>query len=282
MHPETLAVIGLGAIGGSVAWQARSGGVPRVMGYSNRPAEGVQALKAGAITHLADTLDKAVRDADLVVLAAPPEVNLGLLERIAGRIRKDALVTDVGSVKTPAMEAAASAGLADRFAGGHPLAGTERSGFAAARPDRFKDAIVYVCPSGTPRGDRAAREVMNFWSECLGAHPVLINAEDHDRQLAWSSHLPQAVASALASTLHSPELVGVTFGTGARDTTRLAASDPELWIGVFLQNRVALDAALCSAVESLENLRELVATGDTAGLRSYLQAARAFRRGLDS
>lgn len=282
MHPETLAVIGLGAIGGSVAWQARSGGVRRVMGYSNRPAEGVQALKAGAITHLADTLDKAVREADLVVLAAPPEVNLNLLPRIAGRIRADALVTDVGSVKTPVMDAAARAGLASRFAGGHPLAGTERSGFAAARPDRFHEVIVYVCPSGTPDGDRAAREVMNFWSECLGAHPVLIKAEDHDRQLAWSSHLPQAVASALANALHNPELAGVSFGTGARDTTRLAASDPELWIGVFLQNRVALDGALGSAVESLENLRELVATGDASGLRSYLQAAHAFRRGLDS
>lgn len=281
MRPSSLAVIGLGAIGGSLAWQARLAGVPRVVGYSPSRADGVQALRAAAITELADAPARALQGADLVVLAVPAQVTLDLIGRLRPALEPGALLTDVCSVKGPVLSRAVAEGLGDRFAGGHPLAGTHVSGFAAARPDRLRGCVVYVCETGQAGGDVAARRVMRFWEDVLEAQPVLIDAESHDRQLAWTSHLPQAVASALAKTLADRGLAGVSFGTGARDTTRLAASSPEMWLDVLLFNRVAVAEALGAAETELAELRQLLAAGDADGLRRYLTAAQRFREGLE-
>ena len=281
MRPSSLAVIGLGAMGGSLAWQARQAGVPRVVGYSPSRADGVQALRASAITELADTPTHAVRGADLVVLAVPAQVTLDLIGRLRPVLEPGALLTDVCSVKAPILARAALEGLGDRFAGGHPLAGTHASGFGAARPDRLRGCVVYVCETGQDGGDRAARRLMRFWEDVLEAQPVIIDAEAHDRQLAWTSHLPQAAASALAKTLADRGLAGVSFGPGARDTTRLAASSPEMWIDILLFNRAAVIEALGAAESGLAELRTLLAAGDTEGVRAYLAAAQRFREGLD-
>jgi prephenate dehydrogenase len=121
---------------------------------------------------------------------------------------------------------------------------------------------------------------MDFWGNCLEAHPVLIDAAEHDRQLAWTSHLPQAVASALAATLRDSELAGATFGSGAREATRLAAGAPALWTEIFFQNAEALDGALQGMEGRLARLRELVAAGDRAALQQFLTEAAAFHRRL--
>ena len=281
VRPSSLAVIGLGAIGGSVAWQARLAGVPRVVGYSPSRADGVQALRASAITELAEQPGRALAGAELVVLAVPARATLELIGRLAPALEPGAVLTDVCSVKGPVLARAAAEGLGDRFAGGHPLAGTHASGFGAARPDRLRGCVVYVCETGAPGGDQAARRVMSFWEQVLEAQPVLIAAEAHDRQLAWTSHLPQAVASALAKTLADRGLAGVSFGTGARDTTRLAASSPDMWIDILLYNRTAVLEALAAGEASLADLRALVAAGDGDGLKRYLTAAQRFREGLD-
>jgi prephenate dehydrogenase len=281
VRPSSLAVIGLGAIGGSLAWQARLAGVSRVVGFSPSRADGVQALRASAITELADSAPRAMRDAELVVLAVPARATLDLIGRLRPSLETGALLTDVCSVKGPVVASANAAGLGERFAGAHPLAGTHASGFAAARPDRLRGCVVYVCETGAPGGDRAARAVMHFWEAVLEAQPVLIDASAHDRQLAWTSHLPQAVASALAKALADRGLTGLSFGTGARDTTRLAASSPEMWLDILLYNRAAVAEALESAESSLAELRRLVAAGDADGLRRYLAVAQQFREGLD-
>jgi prephenate dehydrogenase len=281
VRPSSLTVIGLGAIGGSLAWQARLAGIPRVVGVSASRAEGVQALRTSAITELADTPAKAVRGAELVVLAVPAQVTLELIGRLHSLLEPGALLTDVCSVKSPVVARATAEGLGDRFAGGHPLAGTHGSGFAAARADRLRGCVVYVCETGSPGGDQAARSVMSFWEQVLEAHPVLIDAAAHDRQLAWTSHLPQAVASALAKALADRGLAGVSFGTGARDTTRLAASSPDMWIDILLYNRAAVVEALEATEHSLADLRSLVAAGDADALRAYLAAAQRFREGLE-
>lgn len=281
MRPSSLAVIGLGAIGGSLAWQARLAGVRRVTGYSPNRAEGVQALKASAITELSDTPANAVSGAELVVLAVPPRATLDLITQLAAHLESGALLTDVCSVKAPVLRHAAAAGIADRFAGAHPLAGTHESGFTSARPDRLRGCVVYICDSGTPAGHRAADSVSSFWEHTLGASPVRIEAEHHDRQLAWTSHLPQAVAYALASSLAHHGLAGVSYGSGAKDTTRLAASSPEMWVDILLYNEPAVSEALARTESHLAELRHLLVTGDAAGLRSYLTAAQTFRRGIE-
>jgi prephenate dehydrogenase len=122
---------------------------------------------------------------------------------------------------------------------------------------------------------------MRFWQEVLEAHPILIDAAGHDRQLAWTSHLPQAVAYALAKALADRQLGGVSYGSGARDTTRLAGSSPEMWLDILLQNRDPLVEALSSVESGVADLRRLIQAGDRQGLERYLDAAREFRRGLD-
>jgi prephenate dehydrogenase len=281
IRPDSLAVIGLGAIGGSIAWRATRAGLPRVVGWTRERADGVEALKRGAVTELAETPERAARGAALVVLAVPPGPTLELLGRLRPWLAAGAIVTDVASVKREVVVRACGEGLADRFAGGHPLAGTHVTGFGAARPDMFEGAVVYVCPTGTPAGGQAAQGVAGFWREVMGAEPVLIEAATHDEQLAWTSHLPQAVASALAVALAGRGLRGVSYGPGGRDTTRLAASDPGLWTDILLQNRDAVAAALAAMGESVGQLRALLEHRDAAALRDFLARGADFRRGID-
>ena len=281
MRPSSLAVIGLGAIGGSLAWQARLAGVRRVVGFSPAPAEGIQALKASAITDLADTPARAVQGADLIVLAVPPRATLELISQLAGVLEAGAILTDVCSVKGPVIQQAVGAGLGDRFAGGHPLAGTHESGFSSARPDRLRGCVVYVCETGTAGGHRAAGSVASFWQHTMQASPIRISAENHDRQLAWTSHLPQAVAYGLARTLAEHGLAGVSYGSGAKDTTRLAASNPDMWIDILLYNQPAVNQALEQTEAHLAELRRMLAARDLAGLQQFLSAAQAFRQGID-
>jgi prephenate dehydrogenase len=280
MRPNSLAVLGLGAIGGSLAWQARLAGIPQVIGYDPDRSHGVQALKSGAVHDIADTVPRAVAGADLVVLAAPLGATLTLIDQVAPLLGPGAYVTDVASLKGPVVARARVAGLAARFAGSHPFAGTHVQGWEGARPDLLSGALVYVCVTGNS-GEQAVREVMNFWESVLGCHPVRMDPAAHDHQLAWTSHLPQAVASALAHVLAlNPDLRGATFGTGMRDTTRLAASPPEVWADILLQNQAAMADALEAMQGELAGLRGLLEKGDRPALKAWLEAAANFRRGV--
>lgn len=281
MRPQSLALIGLGAIGGSVAWQARVSGVPRVVGYARDRPDRVAAIKAAAVDDIADDPVRAVRGADFVVLATPPRAILELLPVIAPHLAPGALVTDVASIKLPVMQQAVAAGLAERFAGSHPYTGTHLAGWSGARPDRLTGALVYVCATGEA-GEHAAREVLDFWDTVFGAHAVRIDAQQHDRQLGWTSHLPQAVSTVLARTLSQQgDLRGASYGPGARDTTRLAASPAAMWADILLLNQGPVLEALEHTREQLGHMHDLIAHGDRAGLERYLEQAAVFRRALD-
>jgi len=255
--------------------------VPRVIGFSLRRSEGIQALQAGAITELADTPIDAVHSAELVVLAVPPQPTLDLLAPLSSALQPGALLTDVCSVKEAIVKQAVLSGAGDRFAGSHPLAGTHESGFPSARPDRLRGCVVYICASGTPNGHRAASAVAGFWERTLEASPVLIEAAAHDRQLARTSHLPQAVAYVLARALADQGLAGLSFGAGARDTMRLAASNPEMWADILLLNREAVVPALEQTLAGMAELQRLLRAGDRASLLQYFEVAGDFRRGIE-
>ncbi|HYT04917.1 MAG TPA: prephenate dehydrogenase/arogenate dehydrogenase family protein [Gemmatimonadales bacterium] len=280
MRPHTLGILGLGAIGGSLALEAKRAGIATVLGWSPEPMERAAAARQGAIDDAPGQPAAVVRAADLLVLAAPPAANLELLEVLQAGLRPGAIVTDVGSVKRAIVARAEALGLGPRFAGGHPLAGTHARGFGAARLGLFAGAAVYVTPAHGGAG--AAREVAHFWSDTLGAHPITIDAAQHDRQLAVTSHLPQAVASLLAGHLAQAAPPGATFGPGARDTTRVAASEPALWTEIFLMNRDELLPALRSLEGPLGELERALETGDAAALTAWLARATEWRRRLDA
>src|SRR5207247_1301052 len=172
-----------------------------------------------------------------------------LLAALAPHLRAGALVTDVGSVKRSIVAKAEALGLAARFAGSHPLAGTHHRGFEASRADLFVGAVVYVTPAAG--GEEAAREIAHFWETVAGAHAVMLDAERHDAQLAVTSHVPQVVASLLGVYLAREAPPGAGLGPGARDTTRLAASDAGLWTEILLLNRDVLLPALRALEEPM-------------------------------
>ena len=276
MKPTHLGIIGLGAIGGSLARQGKLAGLPRVSGWSPEPSERALAVQQGALDDAPPRASDVARAADLLVLAAPPAANLEQLDALRPHLKPGALVTDVGSVKRAIVARAEHIGLAARFAGSHPLAGTHRHGFEASRADLFRGAVVYVTPCNG--GADAAREIAHFWQDVLSAEPVLLDAERHDAQLAATSHVPQVVASLLGDFLarHAPR--GSTFGPGAMDTTRLAASDPELWTEILLMNRDEILPALRALEESLGTVERALEVGDAAALRAWLIRAAEWRR----
>jgi prephenate dehydrogenase len=279
VRPTSLGIIGLRAIGGSLARQAKRAGIATVVGWSPEPAERAAAAQQGALDDAPYHARDVVRDADLVVLAAPPLANLELLERLAPAFPARTLVTDTGSVKRGIVARAEALGLGPRFAGSHPLAGTHGSGFEASRGDLFQNAVVYVTPAAG--GDHAAGEIAHFWETVTGAHAVTLDAARHDAQLAVTSHLPQVIASLLGVFLarHAPP--GASIGPGARDTTRLAAGTPALWSEILLLNRDELLPVLRGLEEPLGELERALETGDAHTLTAWLDRGRVWRRGLD-
>ena len=280
MRPAKLGIIGLGAIGGSLALQAKRAGIATVLGWSPEPSERVAAVRQGALDDAPSRAVDVARAVELLVLAAPPAANLQLLVSLEPHIGAGALITDVGSVKRAIVARADGLRIGPRFAGGHPLAGTHTHGFPAARVDLFKGAIVYI--TATRDGDGAASEISRFWESVLEAHPVRIDAAQHDHQLALTSHLPQAVASLLAYCLALAAPPGATFGPGARDATRLAASEPALWTEIFLMNRDELLPALRSLEEPLGELERALETGNARAVTAWLSRAAQWRRQADA
>ena len=279
MRPSTLGIIGLGAIGGSLARRAKLAGIATVIGWSPDGAERVAAAQQGALDDTPHHPRDVARAAELLVLAAPPAANLQLLGTLASHLASGALVTDVGSVKRAIVARAEALGLGARYAGSHPLAGSHHRGFEASRADLFRGAVVYVTPAAG--GENAAREIAHFWESVCEAHPVLLDAARHDAQVAITSHAAQVVASLLGTFLARRLPSGATLGPGARDTTRLAASDPTLWTEILLMNRDELLPALRSLEEPLGEVERALEAGDAGALHGWLTRAAEWRRGID-
>ena len=276
MRPDTLGVIGLGAVGGSVAWQATAAGIPRVLGFTRRPVEGVAAVRAGAVTELATSARSVLRCADLVVLAAPPAATLRLLDTAARDLPSGAFCTDVTGVQAAVLNRARAVGLGDRFAASHPLVEVPGTGFAAAAPDRFTNAVVYVSPDGDD--DATAREVADFWERVLGAHPVVVDADTHDALIAWTEHLPQTVGAALAHALAVQGPRGLTYPAATRRAVGPTVGTTEVWRDLLLLNRARVLDALEGLETSIGALRRALREGDAGALEAWLEAGARWRR----
>jgi cyclohexadieny/prephenate dehydrogenase len=278
VRPTTLGVIGLGAIGGSVAREAKRAGLS-VTGWSPDPAERRAALAQGALDDAPAQAAEVARAAELLILAALPAANLELLTKLGPCLSATALATDVGSVKRSIVARAEALGLAARFAGSHPFAGTQAHGFDASRAGLFTGAVVYVTP--TRSGAAAAREIAHFWESVCGARAVAMDATAHDTQIAVTSHLPQVIASLLGRYLAEHVPRGAALGPGAKDTTRLAASEPGLWTEILLMNRDMLLPTLRALEEPLGELERALESGDARGVSAWLDRGARWRRSLE-
>jgi prephenate dehydrogenase len=241
-HRLDVTVVGLGLVGGSLA-RALSAAGHRVTGV-DRPAVLGRARAARAVSRTATRLEAAAETADLVVLAAPPATNIVLLRRLARVLRPGLVVTDVSSVKGPIVREATRLGLAT-FVGGHPMAGTERRGFAASSARLFRGAAWWIVPAPAARANRLVGRLVRE----VGARPVAVEAGTHDRAVAFLSHAPQVVAWALAEAAGADPVTRGHLrqaGPGFRDMTRLARSPRRLWRDILETNRTELTRALAA------------------------------------
>lgn len=265
-------IAGLGLIGGSLAMTIRRR-LPavRIAAWDDEAVIG-EGLRRAVIDEVCRAED--LRPGDLLVLAAPPIGSLFVLDSLSG-IPDNVAITDVVSTKGVIVEAAASKKLP--FAGGHPMAGSEHSGLAHATGTLFDGKRWFLVDAGA--GD-AVNDLVEWFVRALGAVPEWIEAEEHDRLMAAISHLPQIAATALMSV--SGPLAGASnldlAGTGLKDTTRLAASDPELWSQIAASNAPALSRAIRLLREELARVERSLDAAEP--LNAFFERGRDWRSKL--
>ncbi|MGQ9574568.1 MAG: prephenate dehydrogenase [Thermoguttaceae bacterium] len=276
----TVAIVGVGLIGGSIGMALRQRGLAeRVIGIGRRQATLRTARRVGAVTNTTVEMAKGASQAELIVVCTPVGRIVEDVRCAAQFCPEGTLITDAGSTKrsiVEALDAALPRGC--RFLGSHPLAGSEKTGAIHARADLFEGRIAILTPTRNTRAeDFDALEA--FWSS-LGSVVMQMSPEEHDRALALTSHLPHVAAAALAAIL--PECYFRLASTGILDTTRIAAGDPELWKQILISNRDNLLAALQQYHHQLAALRTAIEQGQQETLLELLARAKKNRDALGS
>lgn len=274
---DCVAIVGLGLIGGSVALALKERGLARrVLAVGRDPGKLAPAVEQGMIDAVADLPD-AARQADLMLFCTPVDRIADGVLAAAAHARPGTLLTDAGSVKGPICHRLAGQ-LPDgvTFIGGHPLAGSEKQGFTHARADLFVDRLCVLTPDAQAPAPPIER-LTCFW-QGIGAQVVRLPPEEHDRILAHTSHLPHMIAALLAGGLD--EAQRPFAATGFRDTTRIAAGDPDLWTSILLQNAGHIAEALSRLEWQIEEAQSALLSGDAAAVRKMLERGKAVRDGL--
>ena len=278
---DHLVILAPGLLGGSVAKAAHARGLARrITLWSRRTESRLRLADQPWCTAVAETPEAAVRDASLVVLAAPVETIIGLARQIAPHLLSGAIVTDVGSVKGELCRAChASLPAGRHFVGAHPMAGSEKTGWENATESLFDRRICFVTPLETTNA-AATDTVVRFWDD-LGSEVTKVTPDQHDEIVAHISHLPQALATTLADFLatKSPGWRNLAGG-GLRDTTRIAASDATMWIEIFQQNRDEVLRAISQFQHELQGFQSALSNRDWPEVRARLERGKAWRDGF--
>jgi len=280
LSETTVAVVGLGLMGGSLAMALR-GQCARLLGVARSGATARAALKAGVVDAVC-SLEGAAREADLVVLATPVRHIVATIPGTAALMRPGSVLMDLGSTKVRVVEAMNSIPQESGVAaiGGHPMCGKEVGGLESADATLFRGATFVLTPTlrTTDEALRLARELV----AAVGARAVVLEAAQHDRAVAVISHLPYLLASALVQTeaqaSECDPITGRLAASGYRDTSRLAASQTEMMLDILLTNRQGVEEALDMFEAQLGRARALLA--DPEGLKEWMIDAQKRRRGM--
>ncbi len=281
MIVDHLVVLAPGLLGASVARAARARGLARrITLWARRPEVRAALREQPWCDAVAETPELAVHGADLVVLAAPVERIIELAALVGPHLAAGAVLTDVGSVKGElCRQVAAALPPGPVFIGAHPMAGGAHTGWEHGTTNLFEKRVCFVTPpegAPTPAVDKVAA----FWRG-TGAEVVPVSPAEHDRIVAHISHLPQALATALAGFLaQHPGDWRHLAGNGLRDTTRIAASDATMWIEIFQQNRTEVVRALDGCLAEIQALRDNIAAKDWEDVRARLVAGKVWRDGF--
>ena len=290
---KRIAIIGVGLIGGSLARAVRRAGLcEEIVGSGRDVAQLRKAVELGVIDRYDIDIASAVRDADMVVIAVPLGAMEQVLRALAGQVRPDAIITDVGSAKASVVAAARNVfgEVPANFVPGHPIAGTEKNGVEASFVELFQGRRVILTPLPHTAA-HALAQVHLLW-HAAGAEVIEMGVEHHDEVLAATSHLPHILAYALVDTLvrmdtgmganpdtsidKTEEIFRFAAG-GFRDFTRIASSDPVMWRDICLANRLAIVGLLERFRSDLDMLTELIRAGDGERILATFSRAKAAR-----
>ncbi len=278
-----VALIGVGLLGGSIGLALRHGRLAQsVVGYVRRPEAIAECEQVGALDFATTDIQQVVQNADLVILCTPLMQMRPLAAQLMPHLAPGAILTDVGSVKKSVHLAIDplinNSGIS--FVGSHPMAGSEKMGVAASRPDLFKNSLCVVT-EGDNSPPAAIQRIEDFWRS-LGARILRLSPEAHDAFSARSSHLPHLVAAHLANLVLDPSQPleqSALCANGFKDATRMASSSPEMWRDISLTNRDELDAALEQLITALQNYRTSLTAGDSERITDLFQQAKTRRDG---
>jgi prephenate dehydrogenase len=274
---QRLAIVGTGLIGGSVGLAARGVGVAEVRGWDVDSAALAVAAERGAV-EAASSLDEAVADAELALVAAPVAELPAQVAAVLEATGEETTVTDVGSTKGVVTQAVSD----ERFIGGHPVCGSEAHGPAHASAELFRGATWFLTPDSTTNPERY--RTLHGFVASLGAVPVAVDPQAHDRLVALTSHLPHALANVLLNQAGASRIDGheplATAGGSLRDMSRVAGANPRIWVDIFLDNAEAVAGALAEHRRRVEQVEQALREDDAGFLARWIGEAAGNRRRL--
>ena len=279
-----VSIVGLGLIGGSLGLALKRNPDIVVTGFDNSYSTTQEAFRRGIIDTIAPSIDSASEHADVIIFATPVNTTVRLLQEVPNwKLKKGVIITDTGSTKGPIMEAAGylfENGIT--FVGGHPMAGSHKSGVSAAKEHLFENAYYILSPFSYTEN-----QSINWLQKLLApskAKVIVLDAMEHDRMTAVVSHFPHLIASSLVGRL-SAQYVKHPFvrelaAGGFRDITRIASADPVMWRDITMQNRTELLTQLDGWFDEMKNVRNMLLENDLVKIQTYFDDAKKFRDDL--
>lgn len=280
MSDSTFGFIGLGLIGGSIARGLRRANKDiTIMAYMRTRSKLEQAKKEGTIDIILDGIDETLSACDIIFLCTPVEYNAMYLEKVRPFLKPGAIITDIGSTKTDIHKAVERLGYEDVFVGGHPMAGSEKTGYESSTDHLLENAYYIITPTArsTPEQIDRIREV----ALAIGALPLVLDYHEHDFSVAAISHLPHLVASSLVNLVHDndskDEIMKRLAAGGFKDITRIASSSPVMWEQICMTNTVNISRLLQDYIDALGVVQKELQEHDSASLYTFFDGARAYR-----
>lgn len=281
---KTIGFIGLGLIGGSIAKTIRKFHPDyRLIAFDKDRSALAEAVSLNVINGICDIEDEQLYNCDYLFLCAPVEFNVEYMEKIKASLGENCILTDVGSVKNVIHEKVTELGLEGRFIGGHPMAGSERSGFSNSSDHLLENAYYII----TPGGEVALEKISDFTEliYSLGAIPLVITAEEHDFITAGVSHLPHIVASALVNLVNlldnDAQYMKMIAAGGFRDITRIASSSPVMWEQICLENQKNISTVLDEFIRMLIQIRCSIDNKEADNIFDMFASSKDYRDSID-
>ena len=285
MSEKTIGFIGLGLSGGSIAKALRRVHPEyRLIAYNRSRSSLVEAMSDGTINQATDVIDSSFAECDFIFLCMPVSVNIQCLKKLKDLVPDTCVITDVGSVKSTIHEAVRELGMEARFIGGHPMAGSEKTGYASAS-DRLLENAYYIL---TPGGQVPLEKITEFSEliDSLGSIPMVLTCEEHDFITAGVSHLPHIIASTLVNLVreldNDAEYMKTIAAGGFRDITRIASSSPVMWEQICLENHENISHVLDEYIKMLIQARCSVDNLEAETLYDMFANSRDYRDSIDT